>query len=232
MAKAKPAAEPEAPEPESPEKRKARVEKLKLMIQQASSPHGDGLQAAWRVCALIRKHGLDIVDPVLIDELYEENHKLKAELEAAKEGWVSDDDVDDVFPPIHAPSQQHYSTSTILSTQAMPHIPHTPGPPSSGFGPNFFSRFNSPQPPTPPTPPVPPPPVVPAGVPLNAQMPHPVIVPQSKFVSKCKHCHRVIPMGEPIKWQKGVGQWCPATSCHDDWLANQQRAASFSPNIP
>ena len=73
------------PATETPERRRARLEGIRKLIQQACSPHGDGEQAAWRACALIRKFGLDVVDPELLDGLYRENHSLKAQLTAAEQ---------------------------------------------------------------------------------------------------------------------------------------------------
>jgi len=77
-----PAAAKVEPTVETPERRRARLEGIRKLIQQASSPQADGEQAARRVCALIRKFGLDVVDPDLLDGLYKENHELKALLGA------------------------------------------------------------------------------------------------------------------------------------------------------
>lgn len=77
---------PSEEQAETPEKRALRVERIKDLIQLASSDAGDGVAAAKRACALIRKFGLDIVDPTLVDNLYKEVHHLKVELEAAKAG--------------------------------------------------------------------------------------------------------------------------------------------------
>lgn len=215
----------EAQEEDTPEKRKLRIERLKAMIQQASSKEGDGQQAAWKACAIIRKFGLDIVDPVLVDSLHEENHRLRVQLEAAKQGAdLTDPDVD----------QWGASSSGNFGSVSMNQ------PVGGGFGgaqpPNssFFSSFSggfggagktkTKPAATQPTQP-----------PVAAQQPAmgaPRLLQSSAFAGKCKQCGKVINKGDPVKWQKSVGVWCPTTSCYNDWLTNQSSAANFNPFTP
>ena len=208
----------EAEEAESPEKRKLRVERIKAMIQQASSNQGDGQLAAWRACALIRKFGLDIVDPSLVDTLHKEIHGLKAELEATKAGAPDDD----VWQPRPAqPLGGTHQTHQTFWTQTSQHVPQTAAV-SPHASPNWFGQQ---APPTPvPQAPPPPPGVGPAGSPMVA----PVYIASSKFAGKCKQCGKVIDVGDPVRWLKSVGVWCPTTSCYSDWLNRQNQAAAWT----
>lgn len=205
------------PEVESPEKRALRVTRIKAMIQQASSKQGDGQLAAWQACALIRKFGLDIVDPTLVDTLHKEIHGLKAELEAAKAGF---DDGPAVNPGVVGGLGW---AQTAQVQQFWTQQPQGPAP-APAANPNWFAQTHQP------APPVAPPPVVPPPV---SPMTAPVYIASSKFAGRCKHCGKTLDVGDPVRWQKSVGVWCPTTSCYSDWLNNQHQAAAFtSPFTP
>jgi hypothetical protein len=209
-------------EAESPEKRKLRVERIKAMIQQASSNQGDGQLAAWRACALIRKFGLDIVDPSLVDTLHKEIHTLRAELEAAKAGMVDEDTGWQPRPTTPPAGVQGLWTQTFqnLNTGAVG--------PSPFANPNWFGQQAPPPTPVPQAPP-PPPGVGPGGSPMMA----PAYIASSKFAGKCKTCGKVIDVGDPVRWLKSIGVWCPTTSCYADWLNKQNQAAAWtSPFTP
>jgi hypothetical protein len=206
------AAKIEAEEAESPEKRKLRVERIKAMIQQASSNQGDGQLAAWRACALIRKFGLDIVDPSLVDNLHKEIHGLKAQLEAAKAGF---DDGGPTTPVTGMGFAQTASVQQFWTQQPQAAAPRA--------NPNWFAGQQAPPTPVPQAPP-PPPGVGPAGSPMSA----PAYIAHSKFAGKCKTCGKVIDVGDPVRWLKSVGVWCPTTSCYADWLNKQNQAAAWT----
>lgn len=206
------------PEVESPEKRALRVTRIKAMIQQASSKQGDGQLAAWQACALIRKFGLDIVDPTLVDTLHKEIHGLKAELEAAKAGF------DDGGPVnVNTGSSGWSQTAQVQQfwTQQPQGAPVPRAAPAPATNPNWFAQTHQPAPPTPA-------PFVPPAPPASSPMTAPVYIASSKFAGRCKHCGKTIDVGDPVRWQKGVGVWCPTTSCYSDWLNNQNQAAAWT----
>ena len=210
-----PSAQPVPPSDDTPEKRKARLEGIRKLIQQASSKEGDGQTAAWRACALIRKFGLDIIDPELLDAVYKENHELKLLVETTKpkpSRWDPDED-DDFIDPFSggfaglAGTRRHPGATPTVPRP----VPPRPAPP-----------------PTPPPPPAAQPPSWAQGQPMTA----PIFIAQSKFAGKCKQCGKVINVGDPVRWMKSTGVWCPTTSCYDVWLNGQSAAASFNPFGP
>lgn len=215
------AATPETPE--TPEKRALRVERIKQLIQQASSPHGDGQQAAYRACALIRKFGLDVVDPALVDDLHKTIHQLRVELSAAKTG-----DVDVSFgmpgPQTHG-GGMHANSSWQTSMRS-----HSTRPSPSGFGGSVHVPWTAPPPPRA-TPPPPPQPVQPPPAAAKSPMAGPMLI-KAKFNGRCIQCKTPYSIDDPIQWQKHVGAWCPTSSCYNDWFNNQQSAANFNPFGP
>jgi hypothetical protein len=214
-----PSAQPVPPLADTPEKRKARLDGIRKLIQLACSKEGDGREAAWRACALIRKFGLDIIDPELLDAVYKENHALKQLVETTRpkpSRWDPDED-DDFIDPLSWQSGWA-GLSGSRHPGATPTAPRQP-----------------PRPTPQPVPPAPPPPQPPpswatqgAGAPMTA----PIFIQQSKFAGKCKHCGKVINVGDPVRWMKSTGVWCPTTSCYNDWVNGVTQAANFNPFGP
>lgn len=208
------------PADDTPEKRKARIEGIRKLIQQASSKEGDGQVAAWRVCALIRKFGLDIIDPSLLNEVYTENHRLKAQLDVVKAGGALPDDAED---DLFAGGKPIFGGTT----QAKPWKPWQKPQPTG-----TANTANAPWNP-PPQPPPTPQPQPGWGAQAAAQpMTAPVFVQAAKFTARCKQCSKVLNVGEPLRWIQGKGVWCPTTSCYNDWANGQQQAANFNPFGP
>lgn len=187
------AATKEVPQQETPERRKARIDGIKKLIQQASSNvRPEAEQAAYRACALIRKFGLDVVDPALLDSIYAENHRLKAELDAAKTGSFDAGPLGggraSVPPSSGFPSSgfsgfqtQHVSTASSHPSYAQPQYHANPSPPM--VSPQFLAK--------------------------------------SKFAGKCKQCGKVLNVDDPVHWIKKVGIWCGLTTCYQLWRVNQ-----------
>lgn len=80
------------------EKPDAPLDRIRKLINLASSTNRqEADRAAYMACALIREHGLDIVDPDQINEIYESTARLEAkvqQLEAVKPVHVNDPDAD------------------------------------------------------------------------------------------------------------------------------------------
>lgn len=66
---------------------------VRSLIQRtvATTPRPEGESAAYRACALIRKHGLEVVDPSEIDEILRENEELKQKVLQLEAGLTADD---------------------------------------------------------------------------------------------------------------------------------------------
>ena len=214
--------------PETPEKRALRVERIKALIQQASSPAGDGAAAAIRACALIRKFDLDVVDPMLVDGLYKEIHTLRVELEASKavneQGAASSSPnfggsvnlsgiLTSAFTSAYHPSTMPMTAST------MPWPPNnwsSPPPPAAGPSPSHATPSA-------------------AGAPSNMTAPRLI---KLKFRGKCSQCGRAYDVDDEALWLKIAGQgtriWCPpnvSPRCYPDWQRLQQQVSGFNPGV-
>jgi hypothetical protein len=185
------------------EQEKALDRVRKLIQQSASSSRAEAELAAYKACALIRKAGLEVVDPSELDGLLTENEELKQKVALLEAGTTPD------WDPVTAGQQaaqrayQAFQSSQAFQT----HSHYVTSTMVSPMGP-WQAQVTQPTPPA---------------------MKHPVPL-VSKYVVSCKHCGRRLGVGDPILWQKHVGVWCQTTDCYNNWQASLQ-PFNMNPNF-
>lgn len=186
------------------------LDKIRKLINLASSNNlQEAQQAAWRACALIREHGIDVVDPDTIDAVYQELSTAQAQLREKPSGSA--------FDPAALGAQLGADFATALDAAALGDWAtiSLKTPRGSRHTTQYHARPPKSQQP---------PPVQPMTAPIRLQQ---------RFRTPCRYCGAVQAQGAEILWQKDVGTWCATTSCYQDWLANgkQPKGAKVVPDF-
>lgn len=188
------------------------LDRVKKLIQQTASPErGEAELAAYRACALIRKHGLELVDPDEIDVILKESEELKQKVLQLEAG-IDTDDWDRIQQAAQQLGQQaaQQAQQAFRSTQSFSSASYaTIATASAPMGP-WQAQVSQPTPP-----------------PMNYPVPL-----TSKYSVTCKQCQKRLGVGDPILWQRGVGVWCQTTDCYNNWQATQQQFAAMLGNTP
>lgn len=181
------------------------LDKVRKLIQQtASSSRAEAELAAYKACALIRKVGLEVVDPSELDGVLTENEELKQKVALLEAGVTTE------WDPVTAAAQHLGQQASPQAQQAFRSGQYSSVMTSTMVQPMGPWQAQVSQPTPPP-------------------MKHPVPL-VSKYVVSCKHCGKRLGVGDPILWQKQVGVWCQTTDCYNNWQVGQQ-PFNMNPNF-
>lgn len=165
----------------------------KLINLAASSNLSEASGAAYKACQLIRRHGMEVIDPTEMDALLAEAAELKLKVKQLELDEPEEDEDNATFQgPIGYGHPSTFQGPSYFATVATM--------PASAFGGSVASRNTPP--------------------PSSATMPAPRQI-VSAFNGKCTYCKGAYGVGESILWQKNVGQWCAFTDCYAAWRALQ-----------
>lgn len=196
------------------------LDRIRKLINLAASTNlQEAERAAYQVCALIRKHGLDVCDPDEIDGVYKQLSAAEQqvrELEASNPTDDSDDDDDPIFHAAAALGRSFNRSASVAYqsayTTSTPYV--APKPQSvyntqpSNASMNPFAGI------------VPPKPVSSSQYSATAtgKLDDPVLMPHgAKYASKCQTCSKRIEVGDEAWWIKTVGICC-GRGCADRWV--------------
>jgi hypothetical protein len=169
------------------------LDRVKKLIQQtASSNRAEAEAAAYRACVLIRKHGLELVDPAEMDTILTESEELKQRVLQLEAG-IDRSEWDTITAAARQLGQQAaQQAAQAFGSNVVLHSSHyvtmTSAPP--------FQASNPAQ---------------------SSPMAHPVPL-SSKYAVTCKYCGKRLGVGDPILWQRSVGVWCQTTDCYNNWV--------------
>jgi len=174
----------------SEKKPKTKVDRVKDLINLATSEGVEGANAAKLACALIRQYRFDVVDPDQINGIYKQlsdakQKLLELEAKAASSNELDDDDTVVYFGGATRTANMQFNNGWTNVTP--------PTPPKQTY-------TQAPPPPAAPMPPM--------------TSPRPII---AKMTSRCLFCQKILNKGEEVQWQKAVGTWCPTSDCYLNW---------------
>lgn len=193
-----------------------KVEQVKKFVNLAASANlAEAKNAAYKACQLIRQLGLDIVDPEEVNKVFVELAETQKQVKQLEAG-----------APAAKTLTVDSMTAAINRLNTPPSVPYRP-PTSSAdpFDPDdIFSRDlqaalrgvpTKPQYQSPPRP----------SNARNDPMMAPVTMQAQYDQQPCLYCKKVLRRGDQIRWQRGVGIWCPLPAeCYKHWASGRQPA--------